>query len=51
VRNTILLEEGFLAAMFRFSKGLIVRPYNWVFYGGLQAKQAGCCKNSWSVYF
>jgi len=37
--------------MFRFSKGLIVRPYNWVFYCGLQGKQAGCCKNSWSNYF
>jgi hypothetical protein len=51
VRNTILLEEGFLAAMFRFSKGLIVKPYTWVFYGSLQGKQAGYYKNSRGNYF
>jgi len=37
--------------MIRFSKGLIVKPYTWVFYGSLQGKQAGCYKNSWSNYF
>jgi hypothetical protein len=37
--------------MIRFSKGLIVKPYTWVFYGSLQGKQAGYYKNSRSNYF
>jgi hypothetical protein len=37
--------------MIRFSKGLIVKPYTWVFYGSLQGKQAGYYKNSRGNYF
>jgi len=37
--------------MFRFSKGLIVKPYTWVFYGSLQGKQAGCCKIVGAIIF
>jgi hypothetical protein len=37
--------------MIRFSKGLIVSPYNWVFYCSLQGKQVGCSKNSWAIIF
>jgi hypothetical protein len=37
--------------MIRFSKGLIVRPYNWVFCWGLQVKQVGCCKIVGAIIF
>ncbi|RLS59761.1 MAG: hypothetical protein DWH95_04050 [Planctomycetota bacterium] len=37
--------------MIRFSKGLIVKPYTWVFYGSLQGKQAGCCKIVGAIIF